>query len=1042
MRGERFTKLRVFLLFFLLGLMQLSVFLPSAHADALDVWHLRTSGTENIINDIKYINGEFVAVGANGTVLLSHDGKNWAPPESPLPEITPVPSFTRIAAGNGFVVVVGTGGTIVVASDGAVDFPSAGTTNDLYGVTYNPDNNTFVAVGAGGTIVTSFFDEWGNLTWNSQTWATGANLNRITKGNGLFVTVGDSGTILYSWDGTTWNSADSGTSSNIHRILYENGLFVAVGADGAITTSTDGCNWTAATSGTTEDLMGITYGNGIFVAVGNGGTIVTSPDGANWTLRPIDGITASLRVAFGNGTFVSVGDGGVILTSTDGVAWTQRNSGTDATLRSEVYALGTFVVAGSNGVILQSDPMAPQVKADIDYFYYWDDSGREIEYDFNEGALSGNSIPIPESAVWFRPDGDIAATYLWGTYFGNLGLNLDTANSVCTMTGDKGVAAAAFYADGAVAPASSDWSYYVMLKNFDVDLTLKQQYYSYSIGMDKVDLTGPRYRTGMEAAWFTGWYEGEEYNKALIVRAYIYDAVTDEDVWNEEYVVGDFPDPSKVSIELYMGNLENQLFAGFYYYDDFGNEGWGDFNSVDLSELLPEGATIPSFPNLYPYVALETGNLIGAAATSTHYGDAYYANPMVYDEGNAVSSAEVTGPGLEGTVSLIQNLWDDRVWMLEQHPNLGATPPDVPAVYHFIITLQDGTVIEYDRTISGYVQDFATNLRAVGDPSGQITFSWTGIANATGYSVELRDSSHTTIWNKYNLPSTTTNVVYDGWQTLNEGETYYLLVMSEIDSSGEGFPDISIAEEQFTYSAAVPSHIGTFRSGTWYLDNGNGVWNAGVDNVFRFGLATDIPVTGDWDGNGTKEIGVFRSGKWYLDMNGNGVWDPGVDAVYTFGMAGDIPVTGDWDGALDGSSATKIGVFRAGKWYLDMNGNGAWNPGIDAVYSFGLSTDIPVTGDWDGALDGSSATKIGVFRAGKWYLDNGNGVWNAGVDLVYTFGMTGDKPVTGDWDGNGSTEIGVFRNGTWYLDNGSGRWEAGTDLVFRFGLGTDTPVVK
>ncbi|MEW6118085.1 MAG: hypothetical protein AB1553_14480 [Nitrospirota bacterium] len=1034
MRGERFTKLRVFLLFFLLGLLHLSVFLPSAHADALDVWHPRTSGTENMINDIKYINGEFIAVGANGTVLLSHDGKNWAPPETPLPEITPIPSFTRIAAGNDFVVVVGTGGTIVVASDVSVDFPDSGTTNDLYGVTYNPDNNTFVAVGEAGTIVTSSFDELGNLAWNSQTWATGANLNRITKGNGLFVAVGNSGTILYSGDGTTWSSAVSGTTENLYRVLYENGLFVAVGANGAITTSSDGSTWTAATSGTTNNLRGITYGNGIFVAVGDSGAIVTSPDGANWTSRSIDGITASLRVAFGNGVFVAVGDGGVILTSTDGVTWTQRNSGTDATLRPEVYALGTFVVAGGNGVILQSDPMAPQVKADIEYFFYWDDSGRGIGYDFNDGVQDGNSIPIPESAILSKPNDDATATYLWGTYFGNLGLNLDTANSVCTMTtGDEGVAA--FYADGVVAPATTDWSYDVMLKNFDVDLTLKQQFYSYSIGMDKGDPTGPRYRTGMDVTWFTGWYDGDEYDKALIVRAYIYDAVTDEDVWNEEYVAGDIPDPSKVSIELYMNNWGNQLSAGFYYYDDFGNEGGGDFSPVDLSEILPEGATIPSFPDLYPYVALETGNLMGAAATSSHYGDAYYANPMVYDEGYAVSYAEVTGPGLEGTVSLIQNPWDDRVWMLEQHPNLGATPPDEPAVYHFIITLQDGTVIEYDRTISGYVQDFATNLRAVGDPSGQITFSWTGIANATGYSVELRDSSHTTIWNKYNLPSTTTNVVYDGWQPLNEGETYYLFVMSEIDSSGEGFPDISIAEEQFTYSAAVPSHIGTFRSGVWYLDNGNGVWDAGVDNVFRFGLATDIPVTGDWDGNGTKEIGVFRSGKWYLDMNGNGVWDPGADAVYTFGMAGDKPVTGDWDG----NGSTEIGVFRAGKWYLDINGNGSWDAGIDLVYTFGLSTDIPVTGDWDG----NGSTEIGVFRAGKWYLDiNGNGRWDAGIDLVYTFGLSTDIPVTGDWDGNGSTEIGVFRAGKWYLDNGNGVWDAGADNVFRFGLGTDTPVVK
>jgi hypothetical protein len=27
----------------------------------------------------------------------------------------------------------------------------------------------------------------------------------------------------------------------------------------------------------------------------------------------------------------------------------------------------------------------------------------------------------------------------------------------------------------------------------------------------------------------------------------------------------------------------------------------------------------------------------------------------------------------------------------------------------------------------------------------------------------------------------------------------------------------------------------------------------------------DIPVTGDWNGNGVTKIGIFRNGLWYLD---------------------------------------------------------------------------------------------------------------------------------------------------------------------------------
>jgi hypothetical protein len=60
---------------------------------------------------------------------------------------------------------------------------------------------------------------------------------------------------------------------------------------------------------------------------------------------------------------------------------------------------------------------------------------------------------------------------------------------------------------------------------------------------------------------------------------------------------------------------------------------------------------------------------------------------------------------------------------------------------------------------------------------------------------------------------------------------------------------------------------------------------------------TDIPITGDWNGDGITNIGVFRNGAWYLDYNGNGKWDPGVDItvpVGSFGLSNDIPITGVW----------------------------------------------------------------------------------------------------------------------------------------------------
>lgn len=270
-------------------------------------------------------------------------------------------------------------------------------------------------------------------------------------------------------------------------------------------------------------------------------------------------------------------------------------------------------------------------------------------------------------------------------------------------------------------------------------------------------------------------------------------------------------------------------------------------------------------------------------------------------------------------------------------------------------------------------------------------------------------------------------------------------------SSNFGGQTGQVGSAPYAVALMVPlapvSEIGVFHQGAWYLDhNGNGQWDgAAIDIRFPlFGLPTDIPVTGDWNGNGTTKIGVYHHGTWYLDTNGNGQWDgPGVDTVYPqFGLPTDIPVTGDWDG----SGTTKIGVYHNGTWYLDTNGNGKWDgPAIDTMYpQFGLPTDIPVTGDWDG----SGRTKIGVYHDGTWYLDlNGNGQWDgASVDTAYPlFGLAADVPVTGDWNGAGKTKIGVYHQGTWYLDNsGNGQWDgASVDITYPlFGLPADVPVIR
>jgi hypothetical protein len=202
-----------------------------------------------------------------------------------------------------------------------------------------------------------------------------------------------------------------------------------------------------------------------------------------------------------------------------------------------------------------------------------------------------------------------------------------------------------------------------------------------------------------------------------------------------------------------------------------------------------------------------------------------------------------------------------------------------------------------------------------------------------------------------------------------------------------------------------------------------------------------IPVVGDWDNTGRQRLGLFRknTGTWYLDINGDDIYTPGVDKVVNNFGAGNYPVVGDWDN----TGKTRLGYFNNGLWFLDINGNNVFEYGIDTVVAFGPANSTPIVGDWTN----TGKQRIGVFIGGLWYLDL-LGNYNSSQPISAIAGASTDNPVFGDWDNSGIKRIGNYRTigypiGWWFCDiNGDFKYSGSPiDDYFIFGGTNDIAVV-
>jgi hypothetical protein len=214
----------------------------------------------------------------------------------------------------------------------------------------------------------------------------------------------------------------------------------------------------------------------------------------------------------------------------------------------------------------------------------------------------------------------------------------------------------------------------------------------------------------------------------------------------------------------------------------------------------------------------------------------------------------------------------------------------------------------------------------------------------------------------------------------------------------------------------------------------------------QWGVSTDIPLTGDIDGDGRTDLIVWRpSSGTFFWLISSANYDYASQGAKQWGNAslGDVPLIGDFDG----DRKADLAVWRAstGTWFW-LQSTFGFNYANQGSKVWGKQSlgDVPLIGD----IDGDRKTDLTVWRAstGTWfwitsssgydYASQGNKPWGSQAQS--------DMPMLGDLDGDGRAELIVWRpgSGIWFWLTAASGYNYAAQSQKTWGTSGDVPMIR